>query len=88
MKRYSLLLVFQLFIGHLLFGQTATIKGKIISSGNKSGVPFSTVQFLGKALGASADANGKFIIANVPLGIQQIKVSSVGYETYYDSIDI
>ncbi|MEQ9169466.1 MAG: carboxypeptidase-like regulatory domain-containing protein, partial [Marinoscillum sp.] len=68
--------------------QTGTVKGRILSDGNNGSVPFGNALIVGTSIGASADADGIFTINNVPVGRQIIQVSSIGYTTYLEEIDV
>ena len=65
----------------------ATIHGSVIAKDSKTGIPFASVFIQGTTLGAFTDDNGEFSI-KVPYGKHQLGVSSVGYETYLQDINI
>lgn len=70
----------------VLTAQTAIIKGEI-SSQNQP-VPFANIGLFNTPIGTSSDINGQFEIVNVPAGEYQLVVSAVGFETYYQKIQV
>lgn len=78
---------FLFLLSSLLFSQspTGTITGRVINKFNQSGVIGATVRVLGTEKGAITNEDGKFIIKNVPTGIYQVRVSSIGFKTYIQS---
>ncbi|HXU07871.1 MAG TPA: TonB-dependent receptor plug domain-containing protein, partial [Blastocatellia bacterium] len=79
MRHIILLFVFFL-TGQVAFAQT-TFKATIRNEESKQPVVGATVSVKGTEITATADANGKVEITNVPDGDQIIEVSSPGYET-------
>lgn len=67
-----------------LNAQTQTIRGTVLDQQSESPIIGATVQLLaptGEALqGAMTDANGRFAVANVPVGRQVLRVTYLGYE--------
>ncbi len=51
-------------------------------------VPFATVAVLNSTLGATADQGGNFSLKNVPAGRQTVAVSSVGYATRVQAVEV
>ncbi len=51
-------------------------------------VPFATVAVLNSTLGATADQGGSFSLKNVPTGRQTVAVSSVGYATRTQTVEL
>ena len=85
--RHLLTLLFLLFLLTVNGQDNATIKGNVIT---ESGIALeaANVAIEGTTKGASTDANGAFTIANIPSGTYNLLISSVGYETYTQSISI
>ena len=69
--------------------QTAagTLTGTVQTSAGQP-VPFATVAVLNSTRGATADAGGRFSIADVPAGHQTVVVSSVGYATRTQTVEV
>ena len=63
MKKYILLLI-EFFFVQIAYSQT--IKGKITNG--FEGVPFANISVKGTGLGAAANADGFFILTDVPTG--------------------
>ncbi|MBQ8045992.1 MAG: TonB-dependent receptor, partial [Bacteroidales bacterium] len=64
------------------------VSGKVIESSNGQAVEYATVALLkvtdsSMVNGTVTGANGNFMINNVPLGKYILRVSFMGYETYY-----
>lgn len=61
---------------------TQTIRGTVLDAAARAPMPGATVQIIDSKpmLGAVADAEGRFRIANVPVGRVRLKVTSLGYE--------
>lgn len=81
MKKYTA--IFLLLLGHFGFGQTGVIKGLVVDKQSEQPLEGATIQLLNVeiATGVITDFDGKFNLANVPLGRQQIQVSYIGYES-------
>ncbi|CCH56683.1 TonB-dependent receptor plug [Fibrisoma limi BUZ 3] len=75
------LLVFFLFLSATALAQTGTIRGSIKDAKSKEALIGATVRVDGTQLGASADVEGNFTIANVPAGTHKVLVSFVSYKT-------
>ncbi len=88
MKYLILLSIITFFSCSLAISQTGKISGRIFSDSNKEVVPFGNAQIVGTSIGASAGADGRFFINNVPVGEQTIQVTSIGYLTYTTSIEV
>lgn len=69
------------FINTAFAQNTGTIAGQILDAETKQPLLGANVSVQKTLLGASADANGRFRIARVPEGSQQVQISYVGYST-------
>lgn len=65
----------------------ATVYGQVIAKDNKEVISFASVYIKGTTKGVLTDNQGKFSI-NVPYGMHQLVVSTIGYETYSQEINI
>ncbi|MEH0156330.1 TonB-dependent receptor [Limibacter armeniacum] len=76
------LLVFLIFTSTYLNAQQPlqTIRGTVTDADTRQPLPGCTVLVTGVQLGATTNYDGKFIIKDVPLGRQTVKISFVGYE--------
>jgi hypothetical protein len=83
MKHLLLTLVVILSTAPAFAQATQTIRGKIIDEVSKTPLIGVNVQVVGtfeNPLGAATDADGNYVITNVPLGRQTLRVSYVGFE--------
>ncbi len=65
----------------LYAGETGKIVGKVIDAETGEGLPGANVVLVGTMLGASTDADGFFIVLNIPPGRYTVEVSMLGYHT-------
>ena len=79
MKRILLLLIFSTTISFA--GTTGKLTGKITDETNGEPIAGANVILEETSLGASTDVNGNYIVLNIPPGIYNVKVSSIGYGT-------
>ncbi|MFQ6604777.1 MAG: TonB-dependent receptor domain-containing protein [Fidelibacterota bacterium] len=84
MKKTNVFLVLFL-MSAMLFAQTGTISGTVT---NKNGEPLpgANITLEGTSMGAAADADGAYTIANVPLGTYTVSVAFIGYTTATRSV--
>lgn len=75
MKLFLAILIFTFQI----FSQTAGLKGRITS--NNSPVPSVNIFLLNTSIGSISDSRGNYVLKNLPLGIYEVRFSSIGYET-------
>lgn len=61
------------------FGGTLTIKGEVLTE-DGDGLPGTTITIIGTDLSTITDAEGNYLIRNVPNGIWRIKASRAGYK--------
>jgi iron complex outermembrane receptor protein len=66
---------------------TGTLTGTVSTTAGQP-VPFATVAVLNSTLGATADQGGAFTLKNVPAGRQTVAVSSVGYATRTQTVNL
>ena len=79
MKRF-LLLTF-LLCSVFSYGQGRLIRGFVYEVNSGDPVPYANVVIEGENLGTTTDLNGYFQISEVPLGLKEITVSFLGFET-------
>ena len=71
------------------FGQSGKITGFITDKSTGEGLPLVNVIIRGLSTGAATDYTGKFLILNVPPGVYELKVSSIGYQNYiYQNVNV
>jgi len=59
--------------------RTGSIEGTVIDRLTRQPLVGATVILVGTQTGASADANGRFVIKDVPVGVYQAEASMIGY---------
>lgn len=64
-----------------IFAAEYQIKGVVIDKSTRQPLEFVNVLVVGLGIGASTDANGNFLIAQVPPGIYRLQASFLGYKT-------
>ncbi|MCB2407807.1 SusC/RagA family TonB-linked outer membrane protein [Hymenobacter lucidus] len=69
------------------FAQTGAVSGRILDE-KSQGVPGATVLIEGTTLGSSTNADGTYLIQNVPAGAQTLVSSFVGYNTKRQPITV
>lgn len=90
---FSLLSCFMLFSMVVLPGAlSAQNKGKIIGqvfeASSKSLLPGANVILEGTYIGTSTDANGEFLIPNVPIGVYKVTASFLGYQESTKEVEV
>ncbi len=87
MKKYYVFLCLSLFFSLLGFAQSGNIQGTIIDQEGLS-VPFANVVIESLNKGAVSDADGKFLIVDVPAGSQTVKVMYLGYSDKEEEVTV
>lgn len=64
-----------------VFAAEYQIKGVVIDKSTRQPLEFVNVLVVGLGIGASTDANGNFLIIQVPPGIYRLQASFLGYKT-------
>lgn len=64
-----------------VFAAEYQIKGVVIDKSTRQPLEFVNVLVVGLGVGASTDANGNFLITQVPPGIYRLQASFLGYKT-------
>ncbi len=85
--RWTGLLLLVLALPLFAFGQS-TVAGTVTDAGNGAALPGANVYIDGTTMGAAADADGKFMITNVPNGTYTIIATVIGYENGSQAITI
>ncbi len=82
MKKTIFLLLFSVCFTSVIYAQLlGTVKGKVIDSESKSPLVNVTVTVTDTSITQQSDANGNFILNNVPVGNQLVQISFKGYES-------
>lgn len=84
----TFLLLLLLFVTGMAGHAQNTIKGVLTDAENGEAVPFANVMLQGTQLGSATDLNGFFLINRIPDGTYVIQVRYVGYEDYFDTLQL
>jgi outer membrane cobalamin receptor len=79
MKKILLLIIISATV--CFGGTTGKLTGRITEESNGEPIVGANVVLEGTKLGASSDVDGNYIVLNIPPGIYNVKVSSIGYGT-------
>ena len=82
MKKPLCILIFLLCVTLSAFS-TGVLKGRVFNVKNNEPVPFATVQIWETTKGTTADTDGNFNIDNIEPGFYKIRVSAIGFKTYF-----
>ncbi|WP_375378118.1 TonB-dependent receptor [Phocaeicola plebeius] len=80
MRRISLFILLCCLCWNVLAAEYQ-IKGVVIDKSTRQPLEFVNVLVVGLGIGASTDANGNFLITQVPPGIYRLQASFLGYKT-------
>jgi len=69
-------------------GGNGTLSGLVTDKSTGSIIPGATVAIPDLRTGSVTDANGKYIINNLPKGIYLVQVSFIGYGTFNQKVDL
>lgn len=92
--RLSLLAFAALFAVTFLYSQekteslSQTLRGEVIDQKTQQPIPGASIVVTATKLGAKSKSDGTFEIKRVPIGRQTIKVSSLGYEPFLQTLII
>lgn len=62
-------------------GTTGTVRGRVTDASTGRSLPYANVSVLGTASGSISDADGVYVISDVPAGSHTLQVSYMGYRT-------
>ena len=80
MRNLIVLATISLFAAGSVLAAGGTIKGKVTTTAGED-IPNAQVVITGTTMGASANANGEYIIRNVPAGTYVVRTQVIGYQT-------
>jgi len=80
-KIFSILLLLFL-IQAALHAQQGVIRGRVYNANNNNPVEFATVAIYGTTIGSISDLDGNFLFTGLEPGYVELRVSSVGFESY------
>jgi hypothetical protein len=65
-----------------LYSQQGVIQGRVFNTNNNEPVMFASVAIFGTSIGSTTDLDGNFLFTGLEPGYVELRVSSVGFETY------
>lgn len=68
--------------------QNGSISGVVMLNDSTSPLPYANVWLKGARKGTTSNAEGKFNLKNIPAGIQQMEISSVGYNSWISTVEV
>lgn len=77
----KMFLIFLLFSFHLFAGTTGKLAGVIKDADSGEPLVGANILIEGTSFGAATNANGEYVILNIPPGRYNVRISFVGYET-------
>lgn len=86
-KKYTLIL--GLCLAALFsYAQHGVIKGFTYDESSGESLPYCSIQLLGTSFGALSDITGAFLINKIPAGTYTVKVSLLGYNDLFDTVEV
>lgn len=89
MKEYSVIILFFLFCSS--YAQVGVVKGIVLDKQSENPLEGATIELLDAeiTMGVITDLDGRFILKNVPIGRQVLRISYIGYEsTTIPNVDV
>ncbi len=80
MRSLIVLVTISLFAAGSVLAAGGTIMGKVTTATGE-GIPNAQVVITGTTMGTSANANGEYVIRNVPAGTYVVRTQVIGYQT-------
>ena len=74
------------FSSSWLFAQVGGVKGKI-TDGDEP-LPAVTITVLNTVIGTISDNDGSFYLSEIPIGLQKLKISAIGYDSKIIEVEI
>lgn len=71
-----------------VFSQHSVLKGFTYDEADGGSLPYCSIQLMGTSLGALSDGNAAFLINKIPAGTYIVKVSFLGYNDLYDTLNV
>lgn len=86
MTQNTLLTAAFLFLAVAAYSQTGSISGTVLDK--NSAVPYAVVQVTGTNLGVITDSLGRFTLNLVPVGQQNVAISTIGYQPINQKVSV
>jgi len=81
-KKLFVLIVLMVIPSVVLAGIDGKISGTVTDAETNNSLTGTNVIVVGTSLGASTDADGKYTILNVPVGVYSVRATFIGYATF------
>ncbi|HBD43013.1 MAG TPA: hypothetical protein DC011_04830 [Bacteroidetes bacterium] len=88
MKKFTFLLCAMFVLTGLAVGQSSTIRGTVTDVESGAGVPQANVFIVELLKGDATDFDGNYTINDVPYGEYTLRISSIGYVTYDQTLTV
>ncbi len=88
MRRTILAILGTALVPCLLLAQHGKVTGIVKDAETNEPLPSVTVVVVGTVLGTPTDANGKFVLLNVPVGDKSIRAAAVGYSSETKTVSV
>jgi hypothetical protein len=82
------LLIFCLFLSPECFGQHSDVSGSVRDKSTGEPIPLAHIFIANTSVGSTSDAEGKFLLREVPSGEFTIVCTVVGYEPFIGMISV
>jgi len=80
--RIFILIAFLFLSQAIVHAQQGVIRGRVYNANNNDPVEFATVAIYGTTIGSISDLDGNFLFTGLEPGYVELRVSSVGFESY------
>lgn len=88
MRKISLILMTFVFLSINIYSQSATIRGFVYNKATGEPILFTNVYLAGTSYGSSTDINGYFVITGIKPGTYTLKITTIGYDTLQEEINL
>lgn len=86
MKFFFLMVVGCLSVGAT--AQTGELRGKVLDSKTSEALPFAHIFINLTTLGTTSDAQGNYVLKNLPAGVHEVVYSFIGYTGYQTKVTV
>ena len=87
-RQVIFLIIFSFIAGFQAFAQTGIIRGFVVEKSSGEPIIFTNVYLKGTSYGASTDVNGYFSITKIKPGSYMLMVTSLGYDTLKENVQV
>jgi hypothetical protein len=76
------LVIIQIVFSAALLAQQGVIQGRVYNANNNEPVEFASVAIYGTSIGSISDLDGNFLFTGLEPGYVELRISSIGFESY------